>query len=214
MSALPRPPLTPDEARGWYPSGDGTHGFDHVLRVYRLAERIALTEGADVDIVRAAALLHDASPASRRADHQHSSAAFARQILAERGWAEEDLAAVEHAIRAHRFRGAAEPPRSLEAQVLFDADKLDAIGAVGVARALAYAAQHGQPIYARPSLQFIESGKPIAGEAHSAYHEYLFKLRHLKERLYTPTGRTLAAERHARLTQFFTWLVEEADPAA
>ena len=88
-------------ARKWYPDSDPVHGFDHVLRVYRLAERIAAAEDADLEIVRAAALLHDASgdlqtpdpdesttgdsqpqtPEEQRANHHHASASFARQVL-------------------------------------------------------------------------------------------------------------------------------------
>lgn len=215
---------TPEQARRWYPPGDPVHGFDHILRVARLAEQIARAEGADVEIVRAAALLHDASDqptaeapdaeahAGARRAHQHTSAEIAGSVLADEGWPAERIAAVQHAIRAHRFRDASEPPRSLEARILFDADKLDAIGAVGAARAIAYAAVHGQPAYARPSAQFIETGRFEPGEAHSAYHEYCFKLRRIVERIHTPTARRLAAERHARMAQFFEQLAEEAAP--
>ncbi len=213
---------TIESARAWYPPADGTHGFDHILRVYRTAERLALAAGADIEIVRAAALLHDAQsphggrdvPAGRlyppeRLYHHHDSAAFAREILTAEGWPEERIAAVEHAIRAHRFRDDREPPRTIEAQVLFDADKLDAIGAIGVARAIAYAAQHGQPAFAEPSEQFIATGQTAPGEPHSAYHEYLFKLRHLKDRLYTTAAREMASERRQRMAEYFAWLMEE-----
>lgn len=210
-------------ARRWYPQGDSVHGFDHVLRVLRLAEQLAQAEGADVEIVRAAALLHDAAEQpgahdqapreARRAErlaHHHTSAEIAGEILAEEGWPLERIAAVQHAIRAHRFRDRSEPPATLEARVLFDADKLDAIGAIGAARAIAYAAQHGQPAYARPSKQFIETGQPEPGEPHSAYHEFCFKLRRIFERMQTASGRSLAAERHQRMTGFFEQLAEEA----
>ncbi|MBN1149351.1 MAG: HD domain-containing protein [Anaerolineales bacterium] len=207
-------------ARSWYPQADPVHGFDHVLRVYRLAERLALAEGADLEIVRAAALLHDvqvsAAPAAGgqagagRPGHQHGAAQFARRVLQAEGWTEERISAVEHCIQAHRFRDASQPPQTLEAQVLFDADKLDAIGATGAARAIAYAAHAGQPFYSPPSTRFLESGQEEDGEPHSAYHEYLFKLRKLKERLHTETARALAQERHRRMTDFFEQLALEA----
>lgn len=222
--------LTIEQARRWYPQGDPVHGFDHVLRVARLAEQLGAAEGADLEIVRAAALLHDAAEqAEARLDpsepgvveaihagrpaHQHTSAEIAGLALTSEGWPPERIAAVQHAIRAHRFRDSSEPPRSLEARVLFDADKLDAIGAIGAARAVAYAAQHGQPAYAPPSQQFLETGRLEPGEPYSAYHEFCFKLRNIISRLHTASGRRLAAERHRRMALFFEQLAEEAQSA-
>jgi uncharacterized protein len=207
--------LTPDTARSWYPAFDPIHGFDHVLRVYRLAERLALAEGADLEIVRAAALLHDAQDSSaingNRPAHQHASADFAQRVLEEEGWPAQRIAAALHCIRAHRFRDGTEQPRTLEAQVLFDADKLDAIGATGVARALAYAVLAGAPAYWQPSELFLRTGQTEPGEPHSSYHEYLFKLRHLMERMHTPTARSIAEERHRLMTEFYINLADEWD---
>jgi uncharacterized protein len=214
MTASKMPTL--EEARQWYPDADPVHGFDHVLRVYRLAERLARAENADIQIVLAAVLLHDAQggasgqDAARR-DHQHASAEFAGQILQAAGWTQERIVAVQHCIRSHRFREEREQPATLEAQVLFDADKLDAIGAIGVVRAVAFAALAGQPAYASPSPRFLQNGQLVDGEPHSAYHEYLFKLCKLKERLYTPTARAIAEQRHAYMTEFFNRLGEEIE---
>ncbi len=207
-------------ARQWYGQDDPVHGFDHVLRVYGMAEYLAQAEGADLEIVRAAALLHDAGEApgtpqdangEQRRNHQHNSAEFAGEVLRGEGWDAERVAAVQHCIRAHRFRDASEPPRTREAQVLFDADKLDAIGATGVARAIAFAARLGQPAYFPPSAHFLQSGQTEAGEPHSAYHEYLFKLVKLKDRLYTTTARRLAEERHRQMADFFQMLASESE---
>jgi uncharacterized protein len=210
--------ITFKQARKWYAANDPVHGFDHVLRVYALAERLAIAEGADVEIVRAATLLHDAQPETvtkkqnneERADHHLTSADFAGELLAGEGWAEERVAAVQHCIRSHRFRDELEQPQSLEAMVLFDADKLDAIGATGVGRAIAYAARAGMPIYAQPSQRFLETGELEEGEAHSAYHEYAFKLHKLEGRLYTASGRTLGRERQGYLDEFFERLAAES----
>jgi uncharacterized protein len=207
--------LTIETARSWYPASDPVHGFDHVLRVYRLAERLAQAEGADLEIVRAAALLHDAHGSATgggeagRLAHQHASAEFARQVLTVEGWPEQRIAAVQHCIRAHRFRDDNEKPQTLEARVLFDADKLDAIGAIGVARAIAYAALAGQPAFAEPSTLFTETGQREPAEPHSSYHEYLFKLRKLRGRLYTPSARRLADGRHRYMTRFYARLAAE-----
>ena len=210
-----------EQARSWYPAADPVHGFDHVLRVYRLAETIAAAEGADLKIVCAAALLHDASGSAGQEDagenanrfaHQQHSAAFAGQVLRVEGWDGARIAAVQHCILAHRFRDNTQP-ETVEAQVLFDADKLDAIGAVGVARAVAYAAQAGMPAYWPVSEQFLQTGQTIPGELHSAYHEFLFKLRKIEARLYTHSGRALAQARHRFMTDFFARLADEMGEA-
>jgi uncharacterized protein len=112
--------------------------------------------------------------------------------------------AVAHAIAAHRFRAGPEPS-TLEAQVLFDADKLDAIGAVGVARAFAYGGAHGQRLWAPTDTvdvtRWLEEGDHPRD--HTPVHEFVVKLSRLKERLFTPTGRAIAEERHAYMVAFF-----------
>lgn len=211
---------TLEQARSWYPE-DPVHGFDHVQRVYHLAKHIAQIELADLAIIQAAVLLHDAHanqhlygqaqdpPQHTRKTHQLASADFARTILTAEDWPEERISAVQHCIRAHRFRDHSEPPNTLEAKILFDADKLDAIGAIGVVRAVGFAFTHGNPAYTAPSLDFISTGKLAPGELHSAYHEYLYKLRYLKDRLYTPTAKAIANQRHRVMELFFEQLAFE-----
>ena len=204
---------TIEQARAWYDNADPVHDFDHVMRVYRMAERLAVEEGADLEIVRAAALLHDAegsAPDSEtRKSHHHRSSDFAGTILREEGWNEDRIQAVQHCIRGHRFRSDGEVPQTAEARVLFDADKLDVLGAIGIARVIGYAAINDQPFYAVPSQQFIASGVKEAGEPHSAYHEFLFKLRKIKDRLFTKSAKAIAVEREAYLAGFFDILAEE-----
>jgi uncharacterized protein len=206
---------TIEQARAWYDQADPVHDFDHVLRVYRMAERLAQAEGADLEIVRAAALLHDAlgsapgGESQERANHHHSSADFARQVLAGEGWPEERIAAVQHCILSHRFRDPSEPPNTPEAKVLFDADKLDVLGAIGATRTIAYAVLDGQPVYSEPSLRFRQTGEREPAEPHSSYHEYIFKLSKIKDRLYTPTARRLAEERDRYLAEFYQRLKAE-----
>ncbi len=207
--------LSIETARRWYEDADLVHDFEHVLRVYRLAERIGASEGADLEIIRAAALLHDSRGSApggagqERAGHHRTSARFAGEVLAGEGWPEERIRAVQHCIRAHRFRTQEEQPKTLEAKVLFDADKLDVLGAIGAARTIAYAALDGQPVYAEPSRRFLETGEKEPGEAHSSYHEFLFKLRKVKDRLFTASGKALAEGRHAYLLGFYEQLQEE-----
>jgi uncharacterized protein len=206
---------TIESARTWYPEVDPVHGFDHILRVYRMVGKLATAEGADLEIVQAAALLHDAQGSQTsggeegRLDHHQASAEFALQILDAEGWSVDRIAAVQHCILTHRFRDNSNIPQTLEAKILFDADKLDVIGAVGVARTIAYDVVVNQPIYAEPSTRFLESGQKEPGEPHSSYHEYLFKLRLIKDRLYTKTAQAIAEQRHHFMVQFFDRLVGE-----
>jgi uncharacterized protein len=193
------------EARRHYAGADSTHDFDHVLRVLALAERIGRAEGADVETVRAAALLHDVGRAQAEArglDHAALAAERAREILA--GQPAAKVEAVAHAIAAHRFRTQPEPA-TLEAQVLFDADKLDAIGAVGVARAFAHGGAHGQRLWAPVESVDVARWKHEGDDpnAHTPVHEFVVKLSRLKERLFTATGRAIAEERHATMVAFF-----------
>jgi len=204
-----------EEARTWYAGADEVHSFGHVLRVVKMAKRIAAAEGADLQIVEAAAYLHDSRGASPEAEgavrkgHHLTSAIFAGEVLAAKGWNQERILAVQHCIRAHRFRHDGERPETIEAKCLFDADKLDVLGAVGAARTIAYAVLAGQPVLVEPSQQFLATGQEEADEPHSSYHEYLFKLREVKNQLFTRTGIRIARERDRYLRGFYERLLAE-----
>ena len=204
---------TVEAARAWY-QDDPVHGFDHVLRVMRTAEQLGIELDADLEILRAAALLHDSAgahpvEAGERVEHEIASAAFARNVLVSEGWDTARIDAVTHCIRAHRFRGQ-EEPETIEAKIIYDADKLDVIGAFGAARTIGYAIQAGLPIFAEPSERFIKSGETEPGELHSAYHEYLYKLQRVHERLYTEPARRVGERRQKLLKAFFEQLAAEA----
>ena len=207
--------LSIEQARTYYNGDDPVHGFDHVMRVYLLAQRIGTEEGADLEILQAAALLHDSrgadprSEANEREVHHLLSAEFAGEVLLGLGWQPEKITAVQHCIRSHRYRAQDEPPQTVEAMCLFDADKLDVLGAIGAARTTAYSAQADQPFYSEPSQRFLESGEHEVNEPHSSYHEYLFKLRYVHERLLTKSGRAIAEQRDAFLRQYFEQLRAE-----
>jgi len=204
---------TIEEARAYYPDDDPVHGLSHVLRVYRLCEKIGQKENADLKILRAAALLHDVEgDVDVRKNHHLAAADFAEKTLNKEGWQEQEIEAVLHCIRAHRFRNQEEEPRTVEAKVLFDADKIDAIGAVGIARAVSYAVRAGMDVYAPPSEHYLATGELAPGESQSVSHEYIYKLRHLKDRMFTKTGRSLAEERHELMELYFKgWLDEIGD---
>jgi uncharacterized protein len=209
-------PVTIEAARALYADGGGSHDFDHILRVTALAERIAIAEGADLAVVRTAALLHDVAESQGRANHHLASAARAREILRDglNRQPADFVEAVVHAIAAHRFR-TGPAPATLEAQVVFDADKLDITGAIGVARAFAYAGERGNALWNTPWRAIAAGGgdvvnQPAAlGAAYTPSHEFVYKLDRISERLYTATARAIAHEREAFIRAFFDRLDAE-----
>ena len=199
--------ITIENARQYYAGADAIHDFDHVQRVLTTAERLAQEEGADWEIVRAATLLHDVARGhgDRLAeDHAHAGAEIARELLA--GHPAERVEAVAHAIAAHRFR-TGPAPQTIEAKVLHDADKLDAIGAIGVARAFAFGGFEGQRLWADVPPGYQESQD--TRHEHTPVHEFQIKLSKIKDRLLTPSARKLAAERHNFMVAFYEQLDRE-----
>ncbi len=202
------PPL--DRVRALYGQGDPAHDFDHVLRVARLAEHIARMEGADVTVVRWAALLHDVPvPGGHRDRHHHAAADFAGAFLAQHGLDPARTANVVHCVRAHRFRGDRIPPQTLEARCLYDADKLDSLGAIGVARAFAHAGTHRARVWTTPWQAIDPDGDRPSSPDYTPVHEFVYKLRRLGDTLFTGTGRALAQERQATMQAFFDALDQE-----
>ena len=205
--------LSIDKVRPLYGAADSVHDFDHIVRVVALAERIGQQEGAEMAIVRTAALLHDLGRAESQAEnlnHAAVAAEYAGQLLLGWGASQDWVNAVTHAIAAHRFRTLPDP-QTLEARVVFDADKLDAIGAIGIARAFAYGGAHQQRLWA--PLESIDLAEwELNGddpEAHTPVHEFVVKLSRIKDRLTTFSGREIAEERHAYMQAFYQRLEAE-----
>ena len=199
-----------EAARANFSQARGSHDWDHTLRVHRLCRRIGAAEGADLVVVEAAAYLHDIGRTHQDRSngslcHAEKGAAMARDLLKQCALAADRADNVIHCIAAHRFRGG-EAPRSLEACVLFDADKLDAIGAVGVARAYLFAGELGARLHS-PEIDVARA--PAYSIDDTGYREYVVKLSKIRERMLTPTGRLLADERHRFMTGFFERFLEE-----
>ncbi len=206
--------ITIEEARALYQDGDSAHDFEHILRVLTLAEKIARAEGADLEVVHAAALLHDMARADEdrggvKIDHAELSAEKAQALLIQRGASDEFANRVAEAIRAHRFRGT-RIPDSLEGQILFDADKLDAIGAIGIARAYAVAGSLNQKLYGEANGDTVAT-RDQHNSDHTPVAEFAVKLSKLRDRFHTPTARRLADERHAYMVEFFDRLRDEVE---
>jgi uncharacterized protein len=199
-----------DEAAKHFRGARGSHDWDHTERVCRLAERIARKEGADLFVVRLAAVLHDIGRAEEdrtngRVCHSRRGAALAGPILKKHGLDRRTIERVAAAIRTHRFRGRLRP-RTLEARVLFDADKLDSIGAIGIGRAFLFAGEVGARLH--NSDVDIAATRPYTRED-TAYREFVVKLGRVKGRLFTAEGKRIAAERHRFMVGFFTRLGKE-----
>lgn len=198
------------EARRHFEGARGSHAWDHTLRVLRLCERIGPVEGADMLVLRMAALLHDIGRSDQdrsggRLCHARQGAAMARPIAARLPLDRNRRENLIHCIAAHRFR-TAPAPRSLEARVLFDADKLDAIGAVGVARAFLFAGEIGARLHS-PEVD-VNATRPYTADD-TGYREYCLKLRRIKERMLTAEAKRLAERRHRFMEMFFRRFVNE-----
>ncbi|MFX1579964.1 MAG: HD domain-containing protein [Promethearchaeota archaeon] len=170
----------------------GAHAFNHVKRVYALSIKIGKEMGANLKILGAAALLHDVGrPKERETGVSHSilSGEISHEILLKVRYDAEEIKSVVDAIRTHRFSEGLEP-NSLEGKILSDVDKLDAIGAIGVYRAIA---------------QAETSGSGIKGFLKHADE----KLLRLKDLMYTDEARVVAEERHKTLESFVLRLREE-----
>jgi len=189
----------------------GSHDWDHTLRVFRLCDRIGKAEKADLDVVRIAALLHDIGRSQQDTTngdvcHARQGARLAREIILPLPLSEAQRENVVHCIRTHRFRGRRRP-ETIEAKVLFDADKLDAIGAV-VARAFLFAGEIGARLH-NPDIK-IEDTQPYS-ENDTGYREYRLKLRKIKNRMLTNEGKKLADKRHRFMAEFFKRFLNEYD---
>jgi uncharacterized protein len=186
------------------------HDWHHVQRVETLAERLLEDADADERTVRLAVVLHDIGRTREDRgdidDHATWGAREARSLLAERSVSEERIDAVCHAIRVHRYSSNREP-ETLEAKVLCDADNLDALGAVGLARSFTYGGERGQPIF-DPDLPPAADDTPGGSTQYNHLHK---KILDLPERMYTDAGQELAEERRKFVETFLDRFDREID---
>lgn len=174
----------------------GSHGFDHSIRVTALCWQIGEAEKANMDILIPAALFHDiARPLEEETGirHEIEGARIADQYLTSIHYSSDYTREIVHAIQTHRFTTNT-PPLSLEAKILSDADKLDAMGAVGIARAFMTAGERG-------------------GDIQDGIYHIHEKLLQLLDLLYTTTSREFAMKRHRFLLDFLSAFHEETDRA-
>jgi len=197
-------------ARPYFQGARGSHDWEHTLRVCRLCERIGAVERVDMDVLLVAAYLHDIGRSFQDESHgavchAEKGAHLAGPILEQLALTADQKTNVLHCIRSHRYRGR-HRPRTPEARVLFDADKLDAIGAVGVARAFLFAGEVGARLHGIATN--IEDTEPYSVDD-TGYREYKVKLCKIKDRILTCEGQKLAVGRHRTMVEFFNRFLEE-----
>lgn len=187
------------------------HDWRHVQRVVTNAERLLEAHpAADATVVRLGAVLHDIGRARETAgetdDHATWGAAESRRLLEERGVAGATVEAVAHCVRAHRHSNDV-APETLEAEIVSDADDLDALGAVGVARCFAHGGEIGSPIH-DPSLPPAADDTAAGRTQFNHVHK---KLLALPERMHTDAGRERAEERAVFMRRFVEQFEREVD---
>ncbi len=197
-------------AKQHFDPASGSHDWQHTLRVRNLCQRIGPAENADMLTLLAAAFLHDIGRAAQDRTngavcHAVQGAQMTEAILAPLPLDEGRKKNITHCVRTHRFRGD-RPPVTIEAKVLFDADKLDAIGAVGVARAYLFAGELGACLHNphMPPDQALPYSRDDTG-----HREYVVKLSKIKDRIITTQGRRMAEKRHAFMKAFFDRFEQE-----
>ena len=189
---------------------ESSHDFDHTMRVCRNAEML-LEElpDADRDVVRLAAVLHDVArpeeKACRKVCHAARGAEIAAEILEDLHVEKTFADRIVSAVRTHRYRDD-NAPQTLEEKIVYDADKLDSLGAAGIGRAFLFAGKFGARLHNTEQ-------EALNSEAYSkedtAYREYLVKLRYLPDAMLTAPGKRIASERISFMREFFDRLNQE-----
>ena len=191
---------------------DSAHDMHHVYRVLNAALDIAKHENdVDMDILIAACLLHDIGREHQFANpgtcHAIVGGEMAYEFLLSRNWPPEKAMHVKDCISAHRYRGG-NAPETIEAKILFDADKLDVCGLIGIARTLIYQGQVSAPLY-----ELDDSGEIIteggADDESAFFPEYHYKLKNVYTSFFTAHGKELAHKRQQAATDFYNGLYAE-----
>lgn len=190
---------------------DSAHDREHVYRVLFTALDIAHTEeGVDYDVLITACLLHDIARKEQNENptlcHARLGAEKATEFLKENGFSADFISKVRHCISAHRFRGD-NVPESLEAKILFDSDKIDATGTLGIARTLVYNGAHGEMLYTLDKNGLPSDGKDDAEP--SFFQEYRFKLENVYSKIITKRGREIAENRRKTAVSFYNNMLFE-----
>src|SRR2546423_5903343 len=200
-------------------SEDAAHDYDHIVRVISLADKIQASEGGDLPTIWAAVALHDIGQERERrhsVDHALIGATLAAELLKDTPFPQQYIPAVQQAIREHRMTGGV-IPQTLEGRILYDADKLDCLGAIGIGRLYCITGRYNQKVYAPIPDDIVEPIDPQIIRIlrrrpdYSPSLEFQLLFANLSERMTTKTGRELARERFAFMQEFFSRLRLEVE---
>jgi uncharacterized protein len=197
--------LMPHAASG----NDGSHDLAHLQRVWKNAARIQAVEGGDKEILCAAVLLHDCVAVEKNDPHRAQASRLAAEkasgLLGALGWQAERIGKATHAIEAHSFSGGI-TPETLEAKILQDADRLDAIGLIGAARCFYIAGRMGSGLY--DPEEPVAVSRPLDDKRFALDHFHT-KLFRLADGFQTAAGAAMAKQRHEMLERFLAGFLEE-----
>jgi len=193
---------------------EGGHDWWHVYRVWQLSKRIAETEQADLLVVELGALLHDIADSKFHDGDEEAGPRKAREFLTGIGVEESVILHVENIITNISFKGGntAQTFKSTELDIVQDADRLDAMGAIGIARTFNYGGFKNREMYnpgIKPNLNMTKE-EYKASTAPTLNHFYE-KLLLLKDRMNTSTGKQLAEHRHRFMEQYLSEFYMEWD---
>jgi len=201
-----------EEVKPFFDTAKGSHDWEHTERVYKLCMQIGKKDHIDLDVLKLAAILHDIGredqdKSNGKICHAKRGAFLAKGLLEKHNIEKENIDKIIHCIETHRFRNN-KIPQSKEAKILFDADKLDSIGAVGIGRTFLFAGEVGAKLHNKDID--IEKTQPYTKED-TAYREFIVKLSKIKDKMFTKEGRRIAEERHNFMVNFFNRLNKEVE---
>lgn len=188
---------------------DDAHGLGHIQRVWKNAYKIQAVEGGNGTVLAAAVLLHDCVAVEKnsplRAQSSRLAAERAAELLKDLCWEPSAIMATAHAIEAHSF-SANIIPQTIEAKILRDADQLDAIGLIGIARCFYISGRLGRHLYDPEDPRALN--RSLNDQIYTMDH-FQTKLFHLVHSFQTETGSRLAKSRHEQLVKFFGEFMDE-----
>ncbi|MFA6430117.1 MAG: HD domain-containing protein [Candidatus Paceibacterota bacterium] len=188
---------------------DGSHGFDHTERVFNMAIRLATKEKADINIVGISALLHDVARSKEDKNnnicHAEEGAEMAKIILEKYNLSEDKIKNIVHCIKAHRYSKRIKP-ETKEAKIIQDADRLDAIGAICIARVFGYSGKRDKPFH----VSSIKPKTKYSGESETSINHFFEKILKIKpEGFHTKMARNIAKKRYKFTKDFVDRFLKE-----
>jgi len=179
-------------------NNDPAHDFEHVMRVYRNAKKICKTENGNKKLILSAVLLHDIIKIKNQKNSALKSAKLSEKILKENYFLDDEIRIISNAIKEHSF-SKGKFPSTIEGKILQDADRLDAIGAIGLARVFSFSGSNNRPFY-DPKDPF--SKNRVVNDNKWALDHFFEKLLLLEGKMNTKTGKILAKKR-TKILKFF-----------